>query len=138
MGYPKIAPTVFAFLAEQGEGKTWTADQLVQATSTPERTFTPEQIGHAINNGARTGRISVHVISAGRVWKYLGAGDGQVHPQSKGHGTKPPAVSPPPASSQPDHRPGGLFESVQYLKGGKLLLQDESGNLWVARALDHL
>lgn len=31
-----------------------------------------------------------------------------------------------------------LYESVRPLKGGKILLQDELGNLWVARALDHL
>lgn len=162
MSYPAVLPTILDAIGGRPLGAVVLARELAELTG---RNFS--QIRSAIAHANATGRV-VMIERAGEetawVWNGLGPNAKKVDrirvetARLKAAGEAAPAMPPVPPvrgtssyalpADAPQVRAAvvqnlntdtpALYESVRPLKGGKVLLQDELGNLWVARQLDHL
>lgn len=161
MSYPAVLPSILDLMADREIGATVTAREIAERTG---RNF--QQIRTAINHAATTRRILMtEALGEETAWIWGGLGPNAKKVDHIRLATPPglgkaPAEFSPPADAAAlavvqtvgsyalrdaaardaakNAEIPALYESVKPLKDGKVLLQDELGNLWVARALDHL
>lgn len=147
MGYPRTAPAVIEYLNKLQPGDQFTREGLAEATG-----FNGDQVAAVINTRIRDGRLLAGVLERGYMWVFHGwAGSPTKEPDTPigvateavpAGGTGEIRLVPPAApkgmqgNDGVPEGPPALYESVRLLPGGRVLLVDELGNLWVARHLE--
>lgn len=123
MRYKAVAPAVIDYLMTLKPGNQFTAEHIAAQIDK-----TPAQVAAVISGRIRDGRLQAAVVVRGHAWIYQGMGATKPAGKSVGPLIQPTAPASPPPSS--------LYELVRVLKDGAALLEDETGELWVARKLE--